>query len=487
LTSHNKLADAINQEQLARLKGTMHNVRAVVKDEFQQASFPADEMLPLKIGAQVMFIKNDSGGDRKFFNGKIGTVKELNLDRHQVIVGFNDGSDDVVVRRETWENIRYKYNKGEDKIEEEVMGTFSQFPLRLAWAITIHKSQGLTFDKAVIDAGTSFAAGQVYVALSRMTGLDGLVLKSKIPMHAIRTDGQVVNFMQRMMAEEEVNKMLEVCQRNYLGQILLQSFRWNGLVETAEELQKSLADRNVEGKPEALTYFESLIQQLKEQEKVANKFITQLYSMLSDKAQLDYSKICERSKSAVAWFLPKFDEGVLLPTQAHIDAWKIKKRTKRYVEELKSMLLDFRRKKEQLAHCLTIADILTQEGDLSQMVDNMSRTERSKDTSVKQEDDDVVKDTKQISLDMFLDGLTVADIALKRGMVEGTIYGHLINFVGTDIEAEELMDKDKLEHMLAVLRKHDGKSSSEMKMILGDDYSYPEIKLGQRVLEVENA
>lgn len=130
-------------------------------------------------------------------------MKELNLDKHQVLVSFKDGSEDVVVRRETWENIRYKYNKGEDKIEEEVLGTFSQFPLRLAWAITIHKSQGLTFTKAVVDAGTSFAAGQVYVALSRLTGLEGLVLKSKIPMHAIRTDFQVVDFMKRTLPEEK--------------------------------------------------------------------------------------------------------------------------------------------------------------------------------------------------------------------------------------------------------------------------------------------
>ncbi|PRD47408.1 helix-turn-helix domain-containing protein [Sphingobacterium haloxyli] len=487
LTSHNKLAEAINQEELARLKGTMHNVRAVVKDEFQQASFPADEMLPLKIGAQVMFIKNDSGEDRKFFNGKIGSVKELNLDRHQVIVGFNDGSDDVVVRRETWENIRYKYNKGEDKIEEEVMGTFSQFPLRLAWAITIHKSQGLTFNKAVIDAGTSFAAGQVYVALSRLTGLEGLVLKSKIPMHSIRTDAQVVDFMQQMIARAEVAKILESCQRNYLGQIVLQSFRWGTLVESVEELKESLENRNIDGKDAALAYLTDISSILKEQEKVANKFVTLLYTMLRDKEALDYGKICERTKAAVAWFLPRLDEEILLTMQEHIEAWQMKKRTKKYVQELRSILLDFRRKKEQLAHCLTIADILTHEGDLSQQVQTFSQQEKTKDSEIKETaEEGSEKDTKTISLDLFLDGLSVEDIAQKRNMVVGTIYGHLIHFVGNEVEAEDLIDGPKLEVLLDVLRKNEGKSSSEIKMILGDDYSYPDIKLGQKVLEVEH-
>lgn len=487
LTSHNKLADAINQEQLARLKGTMHNVRAVVKDDFQQASFPADEMLPLKIGAQVMFIKNDSGEDRKFFNGKIGTVKELNLDRHQIVVGFSDGSDDVVVRRETWENIRYKYNKGEDKIEEEVMGTFSQFPLRLAWAITIHKSQGLTFDKAVVDAGTSFAAGQVYVALSRLTGLEGLVLKSKIPMHSIRTDPQVVDFMQRMIPNDEITKILESCQRNYLGQIVLQSFRWGTLVESVDELKESLANRNIDSKDAALAYLTEISTVLKEQEKVANKFVTLLYTMLRDKEALDYGKICERTKAAVAWFLPRLDEELLLTMQEHIEAWKIKKRTKKYVQELRSILLDFRRKKEQLSHCLTIADILTNEGDLSQQVQTLSQHEKTKDSDIKNaEEEGVEKDTKTISLDLFLDGLSVEDIAQKRGMVAGTIYGHLIHFVGNEVEAEDLIESAKLEKLLDVLRKNEGKSSSEIKMILGDDYSYPDIKLGQKVLEVDS-
>jgi len=487
LTSHNKLADSINQDQLIALEGKMHNVKAIVKDEFQSGSFPADESLPLKLNAQVMFIKNDSGEDRKYFNGKIGTIKELNLDKHQVVVAFKDGSEDVVVRRETWENIRYKYNKGEDKIEEEVLGTFSQFPLRLAWAITIHKSQGLTFEKAVVDAGTSFAAGQVYVALSRLTGLEGLVLKSKVPMHAIRTDFQVVDFMQRMPDDAETNKMLEHSQRNYLGQILIHSFRWGTLVERAKELQLSLADRNIDSKAEAEAYLQGLIQGLTEQEKVANKFVTQLYAMLTDKEALDYPKICTRTKSAVDWFLPRFDADVLITTQEHVAAWQVKKRTKKYVEELKSMLLDFRRKKEQLAHCLTIADILTKEGDLSDAVTAVGQKKTVKDDSVKTEDDEKVKDTKTISLDLYLDGLTIEDIAKKRDMVAGTIYGHLIHFVGTDIDATDLIDQEKLDKLMAVMEANDGKSSSELKMILGEGFDYPDIKIGQRIMELRAA
>jgi len=484
LTSHNRLADQINQEELIKLSGKMHNVKAVVKDDFQQGAYPTEETLTLKIGAQVMFIKNDTGEDRKYFNGKIGVVKELNLDKHQVLVGFKDGSEDVVVRRETWENIKYKYNKGEDKIEEEVLGTFSQFPLRLAWAITIHKSQGLTFEKAIIDAGTSFAAGQVYVALSRLTGLEGLVLRSKIAPHAIRTDFQVVDFMKQLVKEDEVDEILKNSQRAYLGQILLQSFRWTSLTEAVNELQESLKDRNIDNKEGVVSFFYLLEQSIKTQEKVAHKFMQQLHVMLSDKDALDYHKICERTTSAVNWFLPKMEEELLKATEKHIEDWTIRKRTKKYIQEVKALLLDFKRKYEVLKHCLTIAEALTKE----QVLDDLPlQINVVKDESVKVADDDpqVEKDTKQITLDMYQDGMDIAQIAVKRGMVEGTVYGHLIHYVGTDIEAEELIDLKKLDKILEVLGANEGKSSSQIKIILGDDYSYPEIKIGQKVLETK--
>lgn len=485
LTSHNKLADQINQEELVKLKGRLHNVKAVVKDDFQQGSFPTEEVLALKEGAQVMFIKNDVGEDRKYFNGKIGFVKELNLDKHQVLVGFKDGSDDVVVRRETWENIKYNYNKGEDKIEEQVLGTFSQFPLRLAWAITIHKSQGLTFERAIIDAGTSFAAGQVYVALSRLTSLEGLVLRSKIPSYSIRTDYQVVSFMEQVMDSDKMDEILKQCQRGYLGQILLQSFRWNLLTEAVVEIAQSLPDRNIDNKIGVDAFFTKLTQDIKQQELVAHKFVTQLYNMLSDVNNVDYDKIAQRTESAINWFLPNMKADLLDVTELHIEDWKIRKRTKKYIQELKALLLDFKRKYEVLQHCLTIAKALTKDENLDVIDLNPSKI---KDDSLKSEKDTDEKDpdTKEVTLAMYQEGFDIAQIAVKRGLVEGTIYGHLINFVGEEIEAEELIDRVKLDKILQVLRENEGKASSEIKMILGDDFSYPEIKIGQKLLEPKN-
>ncbi len=487
LTSHNRNADEINGAKLASLSGKMLNLKAVVKDDFAQGSYPAEETLSLKIGAQVMFIRNDSGDERKYYNGKIGTVKDIDTVQDTVTVTFPDGSESVTVKRETWENIRYNYDKGQDQIKEEILGTFSQFPLRLAWAITIHKSQGLTFQKAIIDAGTSFAAGQVYVALSRLTSLDGLVLKSIIPSYAIRTDYQVVEFAQRAQGQADVNEILEQCQRNYLGQILMHGFRWNGLLAETSELLKSLEERNIDGKEQAVLFFQQLIKHLQTQEKVAHKFIVVLYDLLRDKNAIDYDVICERSTAAVNWFLPKMDVDLIEALTKHIEEYQIRKRTKKYIDELKALLLDYKRKREQLQHCLLIADTLSKREDFqTAMLDVAAsvKTKEKDELAAQNADDEGPKklDTKEISLEMFKDGMSIADIAVKRGMVAGTIYGHLINFVGTEVEATELIEQEKLDRILDVIRANPDKSSSELKMILGADIDYPDIKIGQKVL-----
>lgn len=481
LTSHNRLADQINQEKLESLDTKLHRIKSIIKDDFQNGLFPAEDTLSLRVGAQVMFIKNDVGEERRYFNGKIGTVKDIQIDKHKIIVSFPNGEEDVEVKRETWENIRYSYNKGDDKIEEEVLGTFSQFPLRLAWAITIHKSQGLTFDKAIIDAGTSFAAGQVYVALSRLTGLEGLVLRSRVPSYAIRTDFQVVNFMKNMSAISELDPILQEAQKRYLGQILLQSFRWNNMCDELESLIEEQEGKKIEGKEEAVEFLKDLLAKLRAQEVVANKFITQLYKMLAQ-AEIDYEKICERSNAAVSWFLPTFSKECLEPMERHIEEWRVKKRTKKYISTLKSILLDFKRKYEQLKHSQTIAEALNKSSD--ELTEELLQWNKPKDDLVK-EVEEKEKDTKQISLDMFMDGSDIEEIAKKRDMVVGTIYGHLINFIGTDIEATDLMAEDELHKIVEIINKNPEASATEIRTLMDMKVDYPQIRIAQKFLEVK--
>ena len=481
LTSHNRLADQINQEKLESLDSKLHRIKSIIKDEFQNGLFPAEDTLSLRVGAQVMFIKNDVGEERRYYNGKIGTVKDIQIDKHKIIVSFPNGEEDVEVKRETWENIRYSYNKGDDKIEEEVLGTFSQFPLRLAWAITIHKSQGLTFDKAIIDAGTSFAAGQVYVALSRLIGLEGLVLRSRVPSYAIRTDFQVVNFMKQMAASSDLEPILQEAQRRYLGQILLQSFRWTNMCDELESLIAEQDGKKIEGKEEAVDFLKDLLSKLKAQEVVANKFVTQLYKMLGQ-VDIDYEKICERSNAAVSWFIPTFNKECLEPLEKHIDEWKVKKRTKKYISTLKSILLDFKRKHEQLKHSQTIADALNKSSD--ELTEELLQWNKPKDDLVK-EVDEKEKDTKQVSLDMFMDGMEIEEIAAKRDMVIGTIYGHLINFIGSDIEASDLISEDELQNIVLVLQKHPEASATEIRTLMDMKVDYPQIRIAQKYLEIK--
>jgi len=163
---------------LEKLPGKTHSFKAIIKDEFPELSYPNDNELILKKGAQVMFVKNDLSGDKLFFNGKIGKVESFEDDN--IVVKCPDDDFPISVEKAEWQNVRYTLDEDTKEIGETVIGTFTQYPLKLAWAITIHKSQGLTFDRAVIDASAAFAHGQVYVALSRCRTLEGLVLSTRI-------------------------------------------------------------------------------------------------------------------------------------------------------------------------------------------------------------------------------------------------------------------------------------------------------------------
>lgn len=227
LTTHNRRANAINEAELNKLKNSSYFFEAEVTGKFNENSYPNDATLELKIGAQVMFIKNDSSPEKRYFNGKIGVI--TNISRENVTVKCPNETEEIVTEFELWDNVNYSINEETKEIKEDIIGSFKQIPLRLAWAITIHKSQGLTFDKAIIDAEASFAHGQTYVALSRCTSLEGLVLKTPISSNAIINDQTVSSFNESVEenhpSEQELLESEKQFQLNLISELFdFQSF-----------------------------------------------------------------------------------------------------------------------------------------------------------------------------------------------------------------------------------------------------------------------
>ncbi len=274
LTTHNEKARIKNENELNKLNGPVISFKAEVKGDFPENAYPADEILQLKAGAQVMFIKNDTEKVRRYFNGKIGIVTDLGNEK--IIVQCKDEPAAIEVRKETWENIRYTVDKTTRKLEEEVLGSFTQYPLRLAWAITIHKSQGLTFDKVIIDAGEAFAPGQVYVALSRCTTLDGIVLQNRIRSVGLFTDERIVRFLQNNISTSALANELQQAKKNYLLKIILSLFDYSGIAGEIKELRKYLKENKNSFNEEAQPWAEEMISKVNALQNTAEKFHMQI-------------------------------------------------------------------------------------------------------------------------------------------------------------------------------------------------------------------
>ncbi len=273
LTTHNEKARSKNETELNKLESKLFSYAAEIQGDFSESAYPADEHLQLKVGAQVMFIKNDTEKVKRYFNGKIGTVKELTDEK--IIVVCKDEPEAVEVKKEKWENIRYTVDKATRQLKEEVLGSFTQYPLRLAWAITIHKSQGLTFDKVIIDAGEAFAPGQVYVALSRCTTLNGIVLQSQIRSAKMFTDEKIVRFS-KSNSTKSIEQDLLQSKRNYQLQILLSLFDYKQIMDNAKELNIYLTDNGSSFNDQAISWMIELFKALEILQLTAEKFQGQL-------------------------------------------------------------------------------------------------------------------------------------------------------------------------------------------------------------------
>jgi len=306
LTTHNQLVSEINIGCLAILPGEAFTYKAEVSGDFPKDGFPADEVLELKVGAQIIFIKNDSSGKKQFYNGK--AAKITHLAENNIRVQFNDSPDEIEVEKEIWQNVKYNLNTEDNKINEVNAGAFAQYPFKLAWAITVHKSQGLTFDRAIVDVSAAFAHGHAYVALSRCRSLEGLILKSPVKMENIITDARVANFTELASSEQPTPEILDNYSKQYSWNLIKSTFDFHFIQRDWLALSNakfsSLEDRNT-----FLLVYDQVDAILSPQIiKVAERFIHQEISKTDQNTNpTTQTTFITRLVKASEYFIPKLE------------------------------------------------------------------------------------------------------------------------------------------------------------------------------------
>lgn len=479
LTSHNSKADTINQQQLRQLSGELYEFKGEITKDFNEKALPAERTLQLKEGAQVMFIKNDKGESRRYYNGRIATIKRIQEEK--IFVSFPGENYEMELEKETWKNIRYQYNKEKDSVEEEELGTYTQYPIRLAWAITIHKSQGLTFEKAIIDAGASFAPGQVYVALSRLTSLEGLILCSRIHPSAIQTDERALTFTRSEPSEELLQQQLQEDQKIFIGRTIVQSFDWTKLSEAFKENYEDYEQRQIPDKNAAVTWAHQLLQTILQQQEMALRFTRQLEQLLLTAQDDHYQFLHQRIVAAGDYFLKPLDD-TINAIKTHIEEVKVKQKTRKYVTILRGLLRLPEHKKQEMLQAIRMADGLKQGEDATQLLQAVEAQKKSSqeqvDTSEEKKTTKAPKgETKRISLQLFKEGKSIGEIATVRGMAFSTIESHLASFINTgEINITALVSLNKVDIILKAMEGVSMPGATPLKNKLGEEYSYGEIR-----------
>lgn len=479
LTSHNAKADVVNKTELEKLPNKVHYFDAVVKGDFGDRISPVEKMMPLKEGAQVMFVKNDKGENRRYYNGKIVKVSRIELGK--VFVELDDKSE-MELEKETWRNINYKYNQENDEVDEEELGSFTQYPVRLAWAITIHKSQGLTFEKAIVDAGASFAPGQVYVALSRLTSLDGLVLHTRINPSQVMTDERVVRYTEQMDTQQNLETELQELQKLFAAKKLLESFDLEKLCEAYKENYLGFAKSAIPDKADAVILALKWSDKANELQAVATKFNQHLHYIFGTGTRPDYAHLQERTVAAAQYFAKEL-EVLEVALKAHIDEFKIKQKTKKYIAQLRYIVLLLQRKKMQIDQASKLAKGLNQGTNIASLLDMIAEDKKQFTASQTKEEEQIVSAKKEVggskitTFDMYKEGKTIEEIATARSMAISTIEGHLTTFVGTgELEVTEFVTPAELSLILKKIKELDGLSGSILKENLPPEITYTKLR-----------
>lgn len=469
LTTHNRKADNINSERLRALDSKSYSFQAEIVNDFPENSYPIPEELVLKEGAQVMFIKNDPSGEGQFFNGRIGHISHLSSGT--IRVKFGNG-EEVDVPQYTWENKRYSLNKDTNEIDEKVLGSFTHFPLKLAWAVTVHKSQGLTFEKAILDLSGAFTQGQVYVALSRLTSLDGLVLSSRIPTDGFDISSSMQEFSAAKPSLDELSGRLSQDRNQYLFQLVSHHFDFQEVVRGFRSHIFSFdKQENRSLKQQFLEWTNQLTDPIFPLEKVGKSFQSQAYTIIHQ--DQDVQQLSERVKKAKDYFTP-----ILMTAydaiKEHDKNLKDKTRLKTYRKELKELSeLLFNKQIALLRASLYIQFLaegktLTKQ-DVQDVLKELiiPKTEKKKDKTP----------TAEISFALYKEGKTVEEIAHERGLVNSTIEGHLCKYIETgEVKATDLIEEEKLKNILSLITP-ETTSLTEIKSQLGEEYTYGDVRV----------
>lgn len=497
LTTHNAKAAQQNQSALDELPDKSFVFKAEIENDFPEISYPTDKELILKKGAQIIFIKNDPTGQQRFFNGKIAIIETIEQD--EIKVRFKGQTDTLTLEPYEWRNIKYTVNDNTKEIEEEIIGTFKQYPVKLAWAITVHKSQGLTFERAIIDVNSAFAPGQVYVALSRLTSLDGLILTSRINFNGINSDIQVIRFASNKMASEDLNGVLRIEIYQFLKDFIYKTFNFSRILRGWKFHLLSYDKFEKASEKQKHKDWASIQHDILSEQKIhADKFLQQLQSYLETQTP-NLRQTAQRLEAAKTYFTKSF-ESVLIKTRMHREKMRTFPKTNVYCEELTELELELFdtltafKKALVLVECVLNGEEITKEhfknplkslpteGVLSDTLKQIS--EESRLEIVKKPAKKPQGETYLVTLDLFYDGKTPEEIALIRGLSVSTIFQHLTRWIEKGkIDVKDILSTQKVLAIAEALKNSSDESITLIKEKLGADYSFDEIRMVKAALK----
>lgn len=510
LTTHNAKADSMNTEALEALEGKKWKYSPEITGDFPDKIFPLDEILRLKEGAQIMFVKNDLSFDKKYFNGKMGVVKSLSA--KEILVHFPEENKTIEVEKYEWQNIRYKVNDTTKEIEEEVLGTFVHYPIKLAWAITVHKSQGLTFDKAALDVSQVFLPGQAYVALSRLRSLNGLILLSPLQMNGISNDQDVMDYSLNKASETHLENALHFETKNFIHQYLVQTFDWADLSQEWRNHQFSYNEKSEVSSKAKYSYWAK--EQTERIEKVvdpAKKFIQQLNVLFSQET-VDLNHISDRMQAAYTYFFNPMDE-LVFEILWKLEEVKRLKKAKVYfdelvlLEELQTKAVLRLMKAKLLIETVVAGETISKEKltspeiklYVSRKVAAIQATFKKVNANLIDDDLDeerylpkkktkspTKKTTVEETYDLWKQNNSIAEIASIRVLTKQTIYGHFVKLIQSEkVAIEDIIPSDKLDELAAAYKGYKEESLNALMEKHGDKFSWEEARMFKASLNIK--